>query len=103
MVAREDNDSVLVEVAVLKQLDKFANLVINEAARSKVCAAGTNLGFIRYRVVPKIDGLHEALGVLILVFLGNLHLGQGNLNAFVAVPVLLDHCIRIMRVGERDC
>ena len=41
--AEKDDDGVLVELAVLQELNNFADLIVDKAASSEVCTAGADL------------------------------------------------------------
>jgi hypothetical protein len=74
VIAREHDDGVLVEVAVLEQLNELAHLVIHKAACREVSTSSTDLGLVWHRVVPEVDSPHQTLRVLVLLFLGDLDL-----------------------------
>ena len=104
VVARKHDDGVVSQAAVVQRFDQCADLAVHIAAGAKVGAPGTGNGFVGQGLVPQIDHLEQALGVRILVGLGNHGARHGNVNALIQVPVLCRYGVRVVRVrhGHRQ-
>lgn len=102
VVTAENNDGVLVQLALLECLQKLTYAVIDEAARSVVCSSRLLDLLIGEVLVPQIAHLEQSLAVRVLLLFGNLDLGQLNVDTLVAIPVLLLDSVGIMRVSERN-
>ena len=102
MISREDYYRVLVQTALLENIQKLADAIIHVAASTIVGAACTLDLVVRKVLVPEITNLHKSLAVGVLLVFGNGNLGHVDVDALVAVPVLLLDGIGVVGMGERD-
>lgn len=102
MIAAKNDDGVVVKAASPQRIKELPDAVINIANGSVIGSTGP-LNLVLGKVcIPQVTNLQQPLAVGVLVFLGDLDLGQGNVYTLVEVPVLLLNIIRIVGVGKRD-
>jgi len=102
VVPAEHDDRILVQPAIFQGLEELADAVVH-IRDGPVVRTARALDLLRGEVlVPEITDLEQALGVRILLLLGDGDFGKGNVDVLVHVPVLLLDGIGIVGVGEGD-
>jgi hypothetical protein len=71
VVSTEDDDSVIVQLAVFNHAEKLANAVIDVADGAIVCPPSPLDLFVGKVLVPEVAHLEETLAVRVLFFLGD--------------------------------
>lgn len=98
VIAAEDDDGVVHQAGLLQGVQKDANLVVNVGAVGKVGSSGPLDVFWSEIAVDEVDDLKQSLRVRVLLLLGNLVLGERNVDILVAVPVLLASGVRVCSI-----
>ncbi len=99
MVAAKDDDGVLIQAALLEHIEQLADAVVDVAHGAIVGAAGALDLLVAELGVPQVADLEQALAVGVLLLLGDLDLGQIDVDPLVEIPVLLLDGVRVVGVG----
>lgn len=83
MVAREDDDGILIQLALLEHRQQAADTIIDVAHSAIVSAARTLDLFLVDIGVPQIADLEEALGVRVLLVARDGDGGEDDVDVFV--------------------
>jgi hypothetical protein len=102
VVAAEDDDGVVVQPAPLEHVEQLTDAVVDVADGAVVGTLGALDLLVAELIVPEVADLEQALAVRVLLLLGDLDLGQVDLDAFVEIPVLLLDGVRIVGVCQGD-
>jgi hypothetical protein len=100
VVAAEDDNRVLVQLALLEHVEQLADAVVDVADGAIVGAACPLDLVIAELLIPEVADLHQALAVWVLLLLGDLDLGQVDVDALVQVPVLFLDGVRVVGVRQ---
>jgi len=100
MIAAEDHDGVFVEFTLLQDVEELTDAVVDVADGAVVGAPGPLDLLLRKVLVPQVADLEQPLAVWVLLLLGNLDLGQLDVDALVHVPELAVNGVGIVRVRE---
>jgi hypothetical protein len=100
MVTAEDDDGVLVQTAPLEHVKELADAVV-DVADSAIVRPPRPLDLLVAELgVPQVADLEQPLAVRVLLLLGDLDLGQLDVDALVQIPVLLFDGVRIVGVCQ---
>ncbi len=102
MITAEDDDGVLVETALLENIEKLADAVVNVADGTIVGPTSSLYLLFTEVLIPQVADLEKPLAVGVLLLLGDLDLGKVDVYTFVEVPVFLLNGVGVVGVGERD-
>jgi hypothetical protein len=102
VIAAEDDNSIVVQLALLQNIQEFADAVIDIADGAVVGSACPLDLVVAKLFVPQVTNLEKALAVWVLVFLWDPYLGKADINALIQIPVLLLNTVGIVGVCERN-
>jgi hypothetical protein len=98
----ENNDSIVGQIILFKDLKKFAYIYINIQAILVVGTSGSVNDFLIHRIIPNIDNLHEPYGLGILIFLFDVNSWQENIFILVQILEMLQYRVKIMWMSQTD-
>lgn len=102
VVTAEDDNGVVGKLALLKNVKKLSNAVIDVRDGTVVSALGS-LDLVRGEVVVlEIADVAETSAVRVLVFGLDVDFGEVDIHTLVHVPVLVLDGVRVVGVGQRD-